>query len=674
MPKVLVLADHIASQIAAGEVVERPSSVVKELIENALDSGATQIEISISADCRDIRIADNGCGMEIEDAVLAFHRHATSKLKNVEDLWNLHSLGFRGEALPSIASVARVTCLTRTHESTEGSKVEAADGKVTTSKTGCAPGTVMEIQDLFYNVPARLSFLKRASTEFGHIHEIVQSLAIAYPHVAINLLHQGTSSFRTTGSGDLSITAKEAGLFSGREQLCEVKAGDRDLGLSVHGFIAKPLHFRGDRKGILSIVNNRPVRCPLTYKALDYAYSDLIPRGRHPFAVVVVNVNPSNLDVNIHPTKKEIKYSNGNAVYIAIQRALMAALRQAKSEAREAEVAREREAFHHQVNLEMQSHSTAFGGENTVVNNDDLVAPATLYSTTAATRNNLADNVSALLDEVKEGHSIAESIGARATRQLGFKDRLQYATRLYEPVNGTDNSTSGGIGDSASDLVGHMHSSGSLSADDDGSNLSVHELPPQPTYTLPHGWTIAAYIHNTYIILETPEGMEIVEQHIAHERTLYERLLAQQTVAGRTTECAQRLLVSTPLNLSAEQTQTLKGSIEVLRKLGFDFDVSGEEVTCTQVPLELAHKDYACVVQEIVQQIAIADGADLELEATKSIACQSAIKNGMPMSERDLVQLLREWDATPRNDTCPHGRPVRLKFSMEKLFQMFHPA
>jgi len=142
MPKVLVLADHIASQIAAGEVVERPSSVVKELVENALDSGATQIEISISADCRDIRIADNGCGMEIEDAVLAFHRHATSKLQNVDDLWNLNSLGFRGEALPSIASVSRVTCLTRTHEAAEGSKVEAADGKVTTSITGCAPGTV----------------------------------------------------------------------------------------------------------------------------------------------------------------------------------------------------------------------------------------------------------------------------------------------------------------------------------------------------------------------------------------------------------------------------------------------------------------------------------------------------------------------------------------------------
>lgn len=631
MPKVLVLADHIASQIAAGEVVERPSSVVKELVENALDSGATQIEISISADCRDIRIADNGCGMEIEDAVLAFHRHATSKLRNVEDLWNLSSLGFRGEALPSIASVARVTCLTRTHEAAEGSKIEAADGKVTSSVTGCAPGTVMEIQDLFYNVPARLSFLKRASTEFGHIHEIVQSLAIAFPAVAFTLLNQGQQSFRTTGSGDLSLAVREAGLFSGREQLCEVKAGDIELGLSVHGYIAKPLHFRGDRKGILSIVNNRPVRCPLTYKALDYAYSDLIPRGRHPFAVVVVTVNPNHLDVNIHPTKKEIKYSNGNEVYISIQRALMAALRAAKTEAMMAEVEHEREEFHRELENARHSASIVYGD-------------AADQESSVPVASSLA--IQAPIDRISQ----VQYPAPRSTQQLGFKDRLQYATRLYEPAITDD-----------------------LSVGEPGSDHTA-PLPAQHSYTLPEGWRIAAYIHNTYIIVETPEGMEIIEQHIAHERTLYERLLAQQEVAGRITDHSQKLIVSAPLNLTVEQTNTLKLNLEVLRKLGFDFDCENDNITCTQVPLELAHKDYATVMQELVQQLAIADGANLELEATKSIACQSAIKNGMPMSERDLVQLLNEWLATPRNDTCPHGRPVRLKFPMDKLFQMFHPA
>ena len=205
MPKVIVLADHIASQIAAGEVVERPASVVKELVENSIDSGATRIEISLSADMRTIRIADDGCGMEPEDAVLAFHRHATSKLRSVDDLWKLQSLGFRGEALPSIASVAKVTCYTRTSESQTGYKIEARDGHVTTSETGCAPGTVMEIADLFYNVPARLSFLKKASTEFGHVQEIVQALAISYLDVAFHLINDGETTFKTAGQGDLAL-------------------------------------------------------------------------------------------------------------------------------------------------------------------------------------------------------------------------------------------------------------------------------------------------------------------------------------------------------------------------------------------------------------------------------------------------------------------------------------
>ncbi len=239
-------------------------------------------------------------------------------------------------------------------------------------------------------------------------------------------------------------------------------------------------------------------------------------------------------------------------------------------------MAREREEFHYQVSVARDLQSTAFsGGENS--NSEPTTANAVMdevadgFSVVAEGRSAFMHERSANADDRSASagdRSAAANIAARATRQLGFKDRLQYATRLYEPA----------------------------SADES----SVSELPAQPTYTLPNGWKISAYIHNTYIILETPEGMEIVEQHIAHERTLYERLLAQQEVAGRITECAQRLLVSTPLELSPEQTNTLKGSVEILRKLGFDFDLQSETVTCTQVPLELAHKDYACVVQEIV--------------------------------------------------------------------------
>ena len=249
MPKVLVLPDHIASQIAAGEVVERPSSVVKELVENSLDAGATEIEVSVSLDCRDLRIADNGHGMDAEDAVLAFQRHATSKLRSADDLYALTTLGFRGEALPSVASISKFTCYTRTHDAPHGIKVESADGKLTASEAGCAPGTVMEIRELFYNTPARLKFMKKASTEFGHIEEIIQSLAISYPHVSFTLIKDGDVALRTTGSGDLSTAVVQAKFFTGKEALLEVghteALGAKHAGLKLSGLIARPLHFRG---------------------------------------------------------------------------------------------------------------------------------------------------------------------------------------------------------------------------------------------------------------------------------------------------------------------------------------------------------------------------------------------------------------------------------------------
>src|ERR1700733_10410880 len=328
MPKVIVLPDHVASQIAAGEVVERPASVVKEYVENSIDAGATQIEIAISSDCRDIRIADNGCGMEPDDAVLAFQRHATSKLRSADDLWTLKSLGFRGEALPSIASVSRVTCTTRTEDAAHGSRVESADGKVTVVETGCAKGTVMQVVDLFYNVPARLNFLKKPATEFGHIQETVQTLAIAHPEIAFTLIKQDEELWRSSGSGDFRRTIVEVGHCTGREIFFEIESLDERAKIVVRGIAAKPLHFRGDRKGILAIVNRRPVRCPLTYRALDYAYSDLIPRGKYPLAVINITIDPASVDVNIHPTKKELKYSNGNDAYITIQRAITRALRE----------------------------------------------------------------------------------------------------------------------------------------------------------------------------------------------------------------------------------------------------------------------------------------------------------------------------------------------------------
>lgn len=683
MPKVLVLPDHIASQIAAGEVVERPASVVKELVENSVDAGATAIEIAISADCRDIRIADNGCGMDPEDAVLAFQRHATSKLRSADDLWSLNTLGFRGEAIPSIASISKFSCTTRGQNAAVGTRVETADGELKAIETGCSPGTIMEVQELFYNTPARLKFMKKANTEFGHIHEIVQSLAISYPSVAFNLVHDGDTKLRTTGSGSLQKAIVEAGFFTGKERLAEVDHGLHNTDgdgvvtdrVRILGYLAKPTHFRGDRKGILTIVNGRAVRCPLTYKALDYVYSDLIPRGRYPLAVVRLEVAPGQVDVNIHPTKKELKYSNGNEIYITIQRALGRALRE-ESQAR----AQEQRAQYEQVLNQEREISLAEPPAPSLYERTDHHEPA-------------APHVRLEQRFQPQAKAQTQPQPQQAVSQINFRDSLSYqATVPEETIPRAYAAADAGGGRPAIKekyaalsndeflAAYQLPAAGevfvrarSLPAQGDGERETA-ESAYSETFELPADWKIIGYLRHTYIMIETSEGLEIVEQHIAHERTLYERLLATQKIAGRITEHSQKLIVSAPLALRAEQLEVLKTSQKVLEKLGFVFEIEDDRAAVSELPLELARVNYVAVIQKLIDDLSDVDAANLELEATKSIACQSAIKNGMPLSQRDILKLLNDWLKTERNDTCPHGRPVRLKFSMDKLFQMFHPA
>ncbi len=627
MPKVIVLPDHVASQIAAGEVVERPASVVKEFVENSIDAGATQVEITISSDCRDIRIADDGCGMDPDDGVLAFQRHATSKLRSADDLWTLKSLGFRGEALPSIASVSRVTCTTRTAEAAHGSRIECADGKVAVVETGCAKGTVMQIVDLFYNVPARLNFLKKPATEFGHIQETVQTLAIAHPEIAFTLIKQDDELWRSSGSGDLLRTIVEVGHCSGRETFFEIETVDERAKIGVRGLCAKPLHFRGDRKGILVMVNRRPVRCPLTYRALDYAYSDLIPRGKYPLAVINITIDPASVDVNIHPTKKELKYSNGNDAYISIQRAITRALREGN---------RNEQASFAQTNfcadgaMSVAEPDTAFGAGS-----DWRDAHSVVTNDSEHTHQNT-------------GSDSGGWDSGKGQRDRGFGGLVRPAAGSRQMDFGQELATV--------------------------SLVEEDQSAPRQKRTIPPDWRIAGYIHNTYILLETGSGLEIVEQHIAHERVLYERFLAQQSVRGRITENVQPFLISQPLNLSPEQEAQITTNFKDLNQLGFDFkwDADGS-VSCTQVPQELAGKNYAVAIQEILAELSQIDAANFQLEATKSLACQSAIKNGMPLGLSEIRKLLTDWLNAPRNDTCPHGRPIRIAYSMEKLFQIFHP-
>ncbi|MBX9692498.1 MAG: hypothetical protein K2Z81_08945, partial [Cyanobacteria bacterium] len=509
------------------------------------------------------------------------------------------------------------------------------------------------------------------------------------------------------GSGSFKQAAIEAKLFSGKETLIEIAGEDFESGMKVSGFVARPTHFRGDKKGILTVVNKRPVRCPLTYRALDYAYSDLIPRGKSPFAVVIIEIDPAHVDVNIHPTKKEIKYASGNNVYISLHRTIGAALRQPRAElvrnfAGEASdrrteygaasifapPARAESSGRRMLEGASRPDEMEFnppGDEHLVV--ETVVALDTRFSLDPSSTPpenpevHIEEEPSALVQEEPFHYSAPSEKPPEPDAPATFRPQDQQLTfsrditfqpeeqQLTFPRDITFQPKEQQL--TFSRDITFQPKLGETEATDTPGYFSSQDLEAE--VSLPIGWRLAGYLHNTYFIFETPEGIEFIEQHIAHERYLYERILSGQTIPGQISDYAQTLIISAPLSLSASQAETLKECRSSLQMLGFDFEEEGDEICCTQVPLQLAHHDYASIVQTLLDEVMQSDQANFALEATKSLACQSAIKNGMHLSENDILRLVSAWLKTERNDTCPHGRPIRLKFTKDKLFQLFHP-
>lgn len=326
MKRIQQLSRQLINQIAAGEVIERPASVVKELVENSIDAGATKIEVEISKDCLSLRVSDNGTGIHPDDIELAFSKHATSKISNADDLFDIHTMGFRGEALASIISISKVTCTTRTKDHETGTKVECEESNVKKSPFGCAIGTTMEIKDLFYNTPVRQKFLKSERTELATIAEILQSIAIANPDVSITMINDGKTPVKTSGSGDLLCVLTEIYSNSIANELKKINKKDELSKLHATGFCSTPDFTRSTKKSIYVFVNNRVVKCPVILKAIDTAYKNMLPGGKYPFVCINLQIPPNDVDVNVHPTKKEVRYKNPNQIFNFIYSSILDAL------------------------------------------------------------------------------------------------------------------------------------------------------------------------------------------------------------------------------------------------------------------------------------------------------------------------------------------------------------
>ncbi|MCW5938182.1 MAG: DNA mismatch repair endonuclease MutL [Fimbriimonadaceae bacterium] len=596
---VRLLDPHTVNQIAAGEVVERPASVVKELLENALDAGATRVLVTLEdAGRRLIEIADDGSGMDSETLGLALQRHATSKIRSVEDLDQVSTLGFRGEALPSIASVSRTLVASGTEDGVRWT-VEAQDGVVSPPSPGPGPaGTTVRVEALFYNTPARLKFLKSDATELAACLDVVSRAALARPDVAFTATHNGTTLVRTSGSGDLSTAVSEVWGADAARALAPV---DRFNGSArVRGFVSPPHFTKPTRSQQWFFVNGRPVRSRTLQAALDQAFRSLTPERRYPLAVLLVDIDPAEVDVNVSPTKSEVRFRREGGVFDAVRGGVLSAL----------------------LETGMVPHAEGLAAAN-----------AALAAQSGA---------QGALDWSRPFQSGAAN-GPRT---------------LTGPAGGTG-AGPGALWTGAIDAQRPLAEAASES--------------PESFVRFAEGLRVLGQIDDTYIVAENADSLVIVDQHVAHERVIYERLRDSRGLAPVE---VQPLLEPETLHVGARAAGLLAERLEELALIGFELEpFGGESFLVRSVPALWRGRPPLQVLRDIADEL-VEDPLTGGLTATRDEvyilgACKMAVKAGDRLSVAEMEKLLLDLGKTENPYLCPHGRPITIVLPKTDLARRF---
>jgi|CXWL01.1.fsa_nt_gi DNA mismatch repair protein MutL len=596
--KIQVLSEALIGKIAAGEVVERPAAVVKELIDNSLDAQSRFIVVDIEDGGRKlIRVTDDGEGMGQADALLAFQRHATSKLRSDDDLFAILTLGFRGEALPSIAAVSRVQVLTNDGSQDSGTRLSIEGGTVLRCEEAASPqGTQFEVRDLFFNTPARQKFLKSTATEFSHICQVVQQAALAAPSVHFRLSHQGQAVLEYPAA--LTLRDRALQVYRGRliEQMVEVLA--ERPGVTVQGFTAHGMHVKSSRTPQEIFVNHRPIKNGTVSHAIYDAYGPYLAKGLHPFFVLFLTVDPQRIDVNVHPTKREVRFSDTEVIHSTVRQAVQDALKGSTQVAHPSFDAQL--GFQHRAGAQTQSGWT----------------PPT---------------------------------------------SVQEAVRTYFLSDGVDRAGAEG----STSL--HAGVQGSLLSDDAATSsqrrVEVGVVP-------------LGQIAQTYLVAQVGTELQIVDQHTAHERVLFERLLRARQ---RDTISVQPLLIPESFDLLPHEVPLLERFHDELAGLGLDIEHFGAGTfVLRSVPALIGALDYPALVRSILEDLtehAQADALESRVRAVlATMACHGAVRAGRIMALPEIKQVVEDWIAEGLPMTCPHGRRVALRFPEHELAKVFARA
>ena len=615
MTRIHVLDDATINKIAAGEVVERPASVVKELVENAMDAGATAVEVEIMGGGTSfIRVTDNGRGMTGEDARAAILRHATSKIAAASDLETIATLGFRGEALPTIASVSHFSLLTRQAPDDLGTRVDISGGGTPMIEdAGCAVGTSVRVEDLFFNTPARKKFLKTNATEAGKISDYVIRLALSRPDIAFRFINNNRMTIMTAGDGDLARTIGSIYGGDAASALIPLDFYDDAADIHITGYISKPSLIRSSRAWQTYIVNGRTIQNRAIAKAIDNVYRSLVPKMGFPLAVVVITVPQRTIDVNVHPQKTEMKFEDEGRIFKAVYKAVLDAIRGAAGETTGIAAAVEKPKFHYEaVPLDVSTPSAS-----------PVSAPARGYA--------------APTPHPQTVHEAVQWAGARVDLRTA-QDAVQEA-RAQERA-------------AFSDVPSAPRAA-------QGDDISMEER------MLPIG-----QVDLTYIIAQSTATLYIIDQHAAHERILFDRFSAQTDGIP-----SQQMLVHAILSFDAHEAQYIEENAELFDRLGFHLEAAGERTyRLTETPADVPTEEAEGIIREILASLGdlhTATPANLREAGIATMACRAAIKAGEELSIRQMEILLAELRATPFPFTCPHGRPTILKFGTHDLAKMF---
>ena len=640
MPKIIQLSPHIANLIAAGEVVERPASVVKELLENAVDAGASKVTIEIkNGGMTYLRVTDNGCGMSPEDARTAFLRHATSKLRTAEDLSAIGTMGFRGEALAAIASVSRIDLMTKTPGSICGVSLTLEAGDITDEdEAGCPDGTTIIVRDLFYNTPARMKFMKSDSVEGGKVAAAVQLQALAHPEVSFTFIRDGKQTLQTPGSGELGAAVY---CVYGRESAKFVEVNSRWEGYSLRGFVSKPTDARPSRSLQTFFVNNRPVKSRLLIQALEEAYRNQIMVGKFPSCVLHLTLPAASVDVNVHPAKTEVKFLSEKDAFDCVHYGVLGALNKQPDRPQvqlktppappvtqpstpqsapqtaplRGEPAKKQDFFRTMTAEEYKNFSTA-------VSNTPKVTPAA------------ARPVIQVMN--------AERPAAQSVRQTVLPPVTTYTPPPPPPPPIPE-----------------------------PEQIKLPE-PVQEELPMPKEipWRMVGELYRSYILVEQGDEAFLIDKHAAHERILFEKLRSNPTDIS-----SQTLLAPIPVRLRADAAAQLLAKTGLLEELGFELEEFGENtVLVRRVPMDLDESHVADTLLQMADDLLSGRSADTETvrdELLHTMACKAAIKAGWKTDDKELLALVREVMSREELKYCPHGRPICITLSKKQLEKQF---